>query len=500
MVFLSNVRVTYSGLIALFTSFIGVITGTIFVVTITRNLTPNDFGIWTLIGSLVSYVLVVEPIISYWTTRQISRGEDVGKTAITTSAIFSVGGYTAYIGIAAFVYFTSEIDFLILIIASAFVPLNFLIGSVSAVCHAHRPQALSYATLAFESTKVPLGILLVIFIPLGIIGVLIATIISTGIKLAILIFMVREKLYGELKKEILKFWIKLSWLPLYMSTSGLIHKFDVLIVTTVTGSFIGTAYWGVSIAATSFVGHAVNFSQGLYPKLIATGKKEIAQENLKRTMFFAIPLFAASIVFAKPTLYILNPLYVDGIFIVFFLATRTLLSIPMDIFYNILQAYENIDKDMKSNFSDFIKSKLFLIPTLNHIRSISYIVILIIFLILIRTTEMSEVFVITIWSFIQLLSIIPFLLYSMILVKKNLQIDLPYIQILKYSITALLSSTIVFLIMEQTLTYPTSIWEHLPQVIPLALLGGVIYFGVMYFIDQSTRKFFKSIIKEILKK
>ena len=188
------------------------------------------------------------------------------------------------------------------------------------------------------------------------------------------------------------------------------------------------------------------------------------------------------------------------IFIVFFLATRTLLSIPMDIFYNILQAYEKIDKDMKSNFSDFIKSKLFLIPTLNHLRSISYIVMLIIFLILIRTTEMSEVFVITIWSFIQLLSVIPFLLYSMILVKKNFQIDLPYIQILKYSITTLLSSTIVFLIMEQTLTYPTSIWEHLPQVIPLVLLGGVIYFGVIYFIDQSTRKFFKSIIKEILKK
>ena len=79
---MSNIRVTYTGLIALVTSLVGVFTGTVFVIIVTRRLTPDDFGLWTLIGTVISYVLVVEPIISYWTTRQISRGEKTFETEL----------------------------------------------------------------------------------------------------------------------------------------------------------------------------------------------------------------------------------------------------------------------------------------------------------------------------------------------------------------------------------------------------------------------------------
>ena len=76
---MNNIRVTYSGLIALVVSLIGVVTGIIFVILITRTLTPVEFGLWTLLGSVVSYVLVIDPIVTYWSTRQVARGENIGR-------------------------------------------------------------------------------------------------------------------------------------------------------------------------------------------------------------------------------------------------------------------------------------------------------------------------------------------------------------------------------------------------------------------------------------
>ena len=86
---LSNIRVTYSGLIGFIVGISGVFTGLIFVLMITRRLSPEEFGTWTLIGSILTYFLISELIISFWTTRQIARDEDVGKTAVFSSKIMA---------------------------------------------------------------------------------------------------------------------------------------------------------------------------------------------------------------------------------------------------------------------------------------------------------------------------------------------------------------------------------------------------------------------------
>jgi len=256
----------------------------------------------------------------------------------------------------------------------------------------------------------------------------------------------------------------------------------------------------VSIAATSLVGHAINISQGLYPKLIATGQKEIAQENFKRTMFFAIPIFAASILFAKPTLHILNPVYVDAVFIVYFLAIRGMLALPLQIFYDILQAYEKVDLDTNASFNKFVKSKLFLVPTLLHLYSAFYVGSLLFFLLVLRNDQMTEIFLVEIWALIQLLGLIPFFSYALILVIRHHKIEFPYKDIIVYSSFALISSIIVFFIMDETLQYQQSIWNHLQELIPIAVLGGIIYFGLAYLFDKSSRNLYKSILNEIRKK
>ena len=82
------------------------------------------------------------------------------------------------------------------------------------------------------------------------------------------------------------------------------------------------------------------------------------------------------------------------------------------------------------------------------------------------------------------------------IIKKH-KIKIPTLEIAKFTGVTIIASGVIFFISGQTIEYIKNVYEFLPQVIPLVILGGTIYFGIMYLIDTDTRKLFKSILKEI---
>jgi hypothetical protein len=497
---LSNIRVTYSGLIAFSVALIGVITGTIFVIMVTRRLSPEEFGLWTLIGSLVGYVTIIEPIVTYWTTRQIARGERVAKTAISTSGVFSGVGIIAYFGIALFTAYTLEVDFTILLIASLLIPLTFLTNILNSISLGYKPQHVSFGSLSFEITKIPLGIIFVVLLQFGIIGALITTILASSIRLILLFILLKDQIPGTINFATIKFWLKMSWLTVYQSSYGLIYKFDVLVFSILTGSLTGIAYWGAAAAISNLVVHSRSLSQGLYPKLLATSRNEIAEENFKRTMYFAIPILGVTIVFVKPMMYILNPIYAEGFFIAIIISIRSFVNMIMGFFMSILESYEKVDLDQKAGFRKYMKSNLFLTPTIMILISVIYVGGLAIFLVFPGIDHTDEINLVVGWSYILLFVSIGFMLLSALLVQKRYQISIPFIPIGKYSIVTLASSIIVYLIIENYLIYTESVYDFIPQLIPIIILGGIMYFGLTYLIDKSTRNLFTSILREIKNK
>ncbi len=494
---MSNIRVTYSGLLAFVVGLFGIITGIIFTIIVTRQLTPDDLGLWTLIGSIVSYVVIIEPIISFWTTRQIARGEQVAKTSMATSGLFSLIAIIAYGSIAVYISSSLDIDFFPIILAVFLVPLMFLTNTLNSIALSHKPQAISYGMIVFEVSKLPLGLLLVYSAQLGIVGAIIATIIASLSKTIFLLFYLRETFVEFIKINVIKYWLRLSWLPIYASASGFVYTLDVLVFSLLTNSLGGLAFWAVGSAIANIVSHTGKISQALYPKILATRKKEIVEENLKKLLFFAIPFFAACIVFAKPALHVLNPLYIEGVIIVYFLSIRAFMYIIRNVAHSILASYENVDIDKEASIKKVLKSKLFFLPTLNYLLTGSYVGILAIFLIFTQTTEMEDVDLVTYWSIILAGVTAPFMIYGLFLLRKNHQINLPYVAILKFSGITLLVSVITNFILENYLIYYQSIFDFLPQLIPIIILSGAIYFSLSYALDKSTRKFFKSIFTEL---
>ena len=164
---MSSIRVTYSGLISLAIGLSSIVTGLVFTIIVTRQLTQEEFGTWNLIGGLIIYVIIIEPIISYWTIREVSRGTQSGRTAIFTSGIFSTVAIVAYLIIAYFVGIQSGVELDILFLSAILVPVVFLNNTLSAITIGWKPQAHSYGFLVFELVKIPAAIIFVYYLDMG---------------------------------------------------------------------------------------------------------------------------------------------------------------------------------------------------------------------------------------------------------------------------------------------------------------------------------------------
>lgn len=496
---MSDVRVTYSGLIGLLVTAIGAFTGLLFLIVVTRKLSPDDFALWILILPLLSYVTVIQPIIDFWVTRQIARGEEIGKTSVFTSGIFGIGGTLAYFVIIILVSSTLKINFDILLLSSILVPIYFLNSNLSAICVGFKPQGSSFGQLALQISKVPIGFILVYSLNMGIEGAIITLILAESVRLIFLTIIGRNKILGRIKAEIIKFWFRLSWFTLFQASTGAIRNLDVLIFSFITGSITGLAYWGAAKIVGDRIGQIGVLSIGLYPKLLAKGKKEFAEENLKIILYFGIPILAGAIIFAKPFLHILNPLYIDSINILIILSIRSILAVLVKTLIKIIQGYETVDLDTKASAGVYLKSKLFLVFLFNHISNLSYLIALFIILFLFKDT-FNLIEQLTAWSLIFLIPLVPFFVYLIKEVKDSYGINFPYVHSIKISGIALISSLVVFYISEFTLIYSESIWEFLPQFIPLILLGSIMFFGISFILDNFSRKFLSSVFRGVLRK
>jgi len=297
---LSGVRVTYSGLVTYGIRLSTVFTGLIFTIIVTRQLTQEEFGTWGLIGGLILYVTIMQPITSYWTTREIARGIESGRTAIITASFFSVIGIIAYILIVYLVGVQTNVEFNILLLSSILVPVMSLQVILNAINLGWKPEAVSYGTLSFEISKIPMALILIYLLQFGIEGAIISMFFAYIVSDIVLAVYARTKIKTKFKIKILKNWLKRSWLPTYRSIFSLVAASDVVVFSIITGSVYGIAYVSAARAVSQLVRHTQGISKGVYPKLLGGGNKEYLQENFVRVLYFAIPSVALTIVFALP--------------------------------------------------------------------------------------------------------------------------------------------------------------------------------------------------------
>lgn len=479
---------------------ITIITGLAFTLITTRSLSLDEFGTWSLIGGLTTYVYILRPTISYWSTREIARGNETGKTAILSTGLMATLGVFIYLLIASFFGLQTGVNLTILLFAGILIPTEFFKNALSSITLGYKPQNESYGLLIFELVKIPIALLLIYFLELGLEGVIITVFMSNLFSIGLLTYRTKEKIKGKFQIKYLKKWLKIFWLPMYPDISKIINVSDVAVVTLITGSVAGLAYWSSSKAVSHIVQQSSKIGKAVYPKLLGGGKKEHFQENLVLILYFALPLSMMSIVFSKSTLFILNPIYSDAFFVVIFQVPTIFLQMMSDLLRQALTGIEKIDTNEKATFKDYIKSKLFFLPTLKNIQRGIYLTSLIVMLLLVAPNVDSDIDIIVYWALIALLTQIPFTAYLFALVKREFSPSVDRLAIIKYFIISILVTIGIFFLMEEYLVYNESIFEFLPQFALYVLLFIISYLGITYMIDWRTRKIFKGIIKELVKK
>ncbi|MEX0656991.1 MAG: hypothetical protein WD154_05555 [Nitrosopumilaceae archaeon] len=495
---MSKIRVTYSGLISFAVGLASVFTGIIFILIVTRQLTPEEFGTWNLIGGLIVYVVILEPTISYWVTREIARGKESGKTAVFFSGIFSIGATLAYLVIAYFVAQNTDVKESVLFLGAILIPVMFLNRTLTAVNLAWKPHAVSYGILFLEIFKIPAALMLVYYLDMGIEGAIISTTLAYIASIVILFVSSRIKLRGLIELIYLKKWIRLSWLPLYPGVASMIYVLDVTIFAIITGSVEGLAFWSAALAVAALAMHARSISNAIYPKFLEGGKKEHLQENIMLILYFSIPLAILSITFAKPALFALNPIYITAVPVVVMLTLRGFMDNMKFLFVSSIQGMETVDVNENSSFKNYLKSKLFFMPTLQLIQYGLYVGALTAILVIFNSKPQSEL--VLYWSIISVVISVPFVFCFYYITRKHFKFSINYLAVIKYVVISTGVFGFTFFLMEEYLVYNESIFEFLPQLLLFLAIGCGGYLVITYFTDKKTKVLFKAVFHEIRKK
>ncbi len=493
---MSNIRVTYSGLISLSIAISTIFTGLIFMLIVTRTLSQDDFGTWGVISGILPFVLILEQIVPYWTTREVARGISSGKTATVTAGMMSSSGILIFFIIALIVGYNSDADLNLLLFGVILIPVIYLNRILNAINIGWKPELASYGQLVLSVSQIPLAILLILTLKLELLGLILTVFIATLISMSVQIYFARDKLKNKLQFKFLKQWFKVFWLPTIPTVILLISKADILIFTLITTSVSGISFWIAALVITAPIAHSSLISRSVYAKLLSNASVNV-KENLTLVFYFALPFTSLVIVFARPAVFALNPLYEIAFLIVIILSFRLFFNTLADVFEKYILGMERVDFDQNSRFKDFLYSKLFFIPSVRLIQYIIYISLLIVGLFVLTSQNATEFSLLIYWAMIATITTIPTTIYLYIQTRKHLNIGLDIISITKYSLVCIFVFGIVFYLSETYLVYDENLVTFLPGLLLYMGIGIVCYLVITYLIDKKTKLLVNAVINEI---
>jgi len=451
---------------------------------------------WSLIGSIIAYSMIFSPISNYWLARHIARDEKESTTGIISAIIFSIAAIGVYFVVTIVLSNSTDVDYKILLFAVLLVPLTYIVKSFSTIISSYKPQGVSYGAMIFEVTKIPVGFLLVYVLDLGVIGAITTAAISHIIQLTFYVVYTKERLSERFHYGVFKSWVKLSWLPVFAVLHDRIINLDSTIYTLITGSVTGVAFIGIAKTLGNLVSNTSSISVGLAPKLLATRDIQHTELMMDRTLLFAIPTLGFTVTFAKPSLWVLNPIYIDAVNLVYLWSISHFTWVIYAIFTSTLESLEKIDIGFKATTREYLKSRLFTVRLVFVVGYSAYIIALTLVFLVLPKSESNMLETIFWWGVVYVIANISILIAFSIMTAKQVTFKFPVKKTIKYTILTLLACSITYFLISQYLEYEESIFVFGPDLIPYMLLFGGLYFGVLMLWDRDSRKLFQQIFLE----
>lgn len=485
-----KIRLRYSGFIMFLFRLISVGTGLLFTLMVTRSIQPEEYGIYNNLGDVLSYFTLASAIIPFWVTRFVARQQRGScKTGVATNTLVGVASTIVYLLAISSIMSSFQIDwkYLPIYLAAAFIIIEHHILAVfEATLHAKRPETLGFGLFALEISKVLLGFLIVINMKAGLMGVLIVLILAFSTQalfyLKYLLHEFREKIVWAYAKE----WFKASLLNVYGIVGGRILALANLILF-IYGGELSRAYYGVSSVIASIIGYSSSLAFALYPKLLSGAELKDVTLSIKMVLMFAVPMTLGAIILSKELLLILNPLYSFARAILIILSLCNLFSVLSSLFESIISGTEKLDAEAKISYSMAIRSKLFLLLTLNYIQAAIVVPSTYILLKSLSPDALSSALYLAV---VNAVANILTTLAKYAIARRCMEFSIPWMKIGEYLGASLIMALVVYVFQAPA---------RLSITVFRILTGALVYFLVLSAIDKETRGIINLVKREAAK-
>jgi len=486
-----EIRLRYAGLIIFLSRIFSIVTGLVFVVLVTRRLSPTDFGLWQTISDYLVFFVFPSQVISPWVTRYVARGFNVSKTGILVNAGLSLIFFFSGSFLAPYAAASSQTSVFYYFLGCFSIPLEYAISSLEATASATKPEVQSYGFVAFELSKVGIGALAVAFLRLELFGVMMTMLFARLLQVIFLLFLLRRKIGGGFNRSMARKWFSLAWITIYGSTPSLLYSLNTFIWLILTGSTLPKAYMQAPMTIYTIISYSFLLSSALYPKILRGGGGRDVESALKLVLLFAVPLAVGAFVLANPLLRILREEYSVTENILRVLAVGGIFASVSGVFSTIISGTERVELKEDATFKDYVKSRIFLLPTLDNVALsiyVSSVFLLTYYSVLNRISYVTLIFYCALSSFI---IGTPFVLYRWSIARKVMKFDFPWANLARYFIAAGVM-TIFLLLFYPYGAYSEKIWYVLSNLLPVIGAGALIYFSIAYIIDRDARALINS--------
>jgi O-antigen/teichoic acid export membrane protein len=494
-----DLRLQYSGYIIFVIQIFSVVTGLIFTLLLTRNMSSDQYGLWTNVFDYTAYFTLFSGLMPFWATRFVARGK-VGTIRTSTLAQLLIGLVSTVIYFPIiYVIYTFAIEptlkihktlantnyLPIFLIAGLYIVTFYMITNFEAVLQPKKPHALGYGLLIEEIVKVSVALVLILGFKQLFLGAVLALVMSCFVQVGYYVWLLKDDFKQKTDWGYLKEWLKGSTALAYNAVGNQLMSF-VLIMLFFFGGPSTRAYYQAAGSFTVIIGYSISLSIALYPKLLARGcSSEQVGTSFRTVMMLGVPLTAITMAMSYSFLTVLRNVYGVAWPVLIGLSIYTLIGLVTSFYSNCVMGVEAFDYEGKISLRHLVRSKIFKLFTLPYIQAA--IALPTAYLVLTRLSLAGSVHatiaVIAILIAVQISTFGALYWYM----RHSISIPVAWLSMAKFVLASALMVVILLVI-------PTT--TTLLSTIAKAIVGFLIYAAILLAIDKQARELVKQIWAE----
>jgi len=470
---------------------IGYLTGFLFTVFITRRLSEEEFGVWALIGSYITYSLMPFNLVSTWISRDAARGKKILSSAAALFALLTPISLIIYFSMAFGSAAVINYDPWTMALGVIMLIPYILLSLGTAIQSGYAPQNLGIARILFEISKVIMAFYLVVILRMGLIGAFISLSIAYLIQAIMLLERSKHLLQKRVSRELVMKWVKGAPVNTVRFMSNILGATDIVLMSIITGQAILAGYWRAAAVASALVASSSVLMTGLGPRLISGGSQKDLNKAFDLTTMLTTPMLFGFTVLSRDILWILRPTYSSVWPAACLLALAGVVRTLGNFGAVAVSGTDRFDQGDEVSMREYLKSKIFTLNKLNLVVTALYVASVAIYLLLFGKASIVEL--ITAIAGINLLFAMIRSIINLNLMRRFTELRLNLKNLPHYLTASTIMTAVVYMIRLHIGFIPARAIEAAPPILVLVAVGALTYGVILYFISKE----FRSLLREV---